>query len=733
MTMQNVQLSDCDLPLPAYENAFEYIRAELALLDLKLKRELFKRKLPESMEAMDSKAFFVSEEEILSRLSVPAFDDEKGDASNDIASISLLIKDKEEEIKARSAEGNKEEDFFPLIRLAHLFQLTEFEKNIIITALAPDLDVKYERIYAYFNDDLNKRAVSVDMVLKLHLSDRESMNLGRSFFSNESKLFQFRLLHFINNHEEESFLNRRIKLDEGIRAFLLGDAAIHPLLSGLATLSYPVSTVSGNNEALAAVLREAVKCWMKVDSSAVISWLYGEVGDERESIIALLGREFNLPVISADLEEIMLASDPVMTIKLLCREAFLRSSVLYFKGGDKLGQKEGVIPLVTEALLKTIEEYSWFLIVSAQNMWVPDNLQGRCRWIPAELKLPAFEERLLLWGEAFGGKEVSLSDLDIVASRFSFSENRIRKVADYAKHLAGEKVITLDILLKACNYQSTEKITKYSKKIKPHYSWDDLVLPTDKVNHLKEICNVIKNKHTVFYKWGFDEKLALGRGVNMLFSGPSGTGKTMTADIIASELRLDLYKTDLSCLVSKYIGETEKNLGKIFNEASSGSAILFFDEADALFGKRSEVKDAHDRYANIEINYLLQKIEEHEGVVILSTNFSNNIDEAFLRRMNALVEFPFPDEMHRELIWKKIFPQMAPLSKEIDYQFLAQKINVAGGNIKNMALAGAFLAADEDSDIRMCHLINAVKREFEKMGKPFMAADFEKYLDGDRA
>ena len=233
----------------------------------------------------------------------------------------------------------------------------------------------------------------------------------------------------------------------------------------------------------------------------------------------------------------------------------------------------------------------------------------------------------------------------------------------------------------------------------------------------------------VYSDWGFDRKLSTGKGLNVLFSGPSGTGKTMAAEIIARETQLDIFKIDLSNVVSKYIGETEKNLSKIFKEAETSNAILFFDEADALFGKRSEVKDAHDRYANIEIGYLLQKMEEFDGVVILATNLSKNIDDAFLRRIQIAVEFPFPDESHRKLIWTRMFPDESPLSKDIDYKFLSEKIKLAGGNIKNMAVAAAFYAAENSGEINMHHIMHAARREYQKIGKPFLKSDFDPYYE----
>jgi len=249
------------------------------------------------------------------------------------------------------------------------------------------------------------------------------------------------------------------------------------------------------------------------------------------------------------------------------------------------------------------------------------------------------------------------------------------------------------------------------------HRWEDIVLPKEKIVLLRQICDQVKHRHQVLDQWGFGTKHGRGSGLSVLFSGPSGTGKTMAAGVMARELQLDLYKIDLSSVVSKYIGETEKNLSRIFTEAETCNGILFFDEADALFGKRSEVSDAHDRYANIETSYLLQRMEEYEGIVILATNFRKNMDEAFTRRIRYIVEFPFPGEESRERIWEAHFPVEAPRSESIDYKFLARRFPVTGGNIKNIVLDAAFVAAQNGGIIGMDHLMQGVRKEYEKIGK----------------
>jgi SpoVK/Ycf46/Vps4 family AAA+-type ATPase len=272
-------------------------------------------------------------------------------------------------------------------------------------------------------------------------------------------------------------------------------------------------------------------------------------------------------------------------------------------------------------------------------------------------------------------------------------------------------------------------LSNLARKIEPHYRWEQLVLPSDQLQQLRELANQVKHKNLVMEDWGFSGKLSLGRGLNALFAGPSGTGKTMASEVIANELGLDLYKIDLSAVVSKYIGETEKNLNRIFTEAEHSNAILFFDEADALFGKRSEVKDAHDRYSNIEIAYLLQKMEEYDGITILATNLRQNIDEAFTRRIRFIIDFPFPKEEYRLGIWKGIWPKSTPLEANIDLEFMAAQFELSGGNIRNIALTAAFSAANNGKAVNMKHLIHAAKREFQKMGKICVSGDFGIYKD----
>jgi SpoVK/Ycf46/Vps4 family AAA+-type ATPase len=253
-----------------------------------------------------------------------------------------------------------------------------------------------------------------------------------------------------------------------------------------------------------------------------------------------------------------------------------------------------------------------------------------------------------------------------------------------------------------------------------------LVLPEQQKSILRDISTHVRQRTKVYQDWGFGSKGGRGLGISALFSGVSGTGKTMAAEVIAKELRLDLYRIDLSAVVSKYIGETEKNLRRIFDAAEAGGAILLFDEADALFGKRTEVKDSHDRHANVEVSYLLQRMEAYQGLAILTTNLKGSLDQAFLRRIRFVVSFPFPDAKGRAEIWQRIFPNQTP-TQELDFDNLA-KLSVAGGNIRNIALNAAFVAADAGEPVMMKHILQAAKSEYVKLERSLTDVEIRGWL-----
>ena len=363
-----------------------------------------------------------------------------------------------------------------------------------------------------------------------------------------------------------------------------------------------------------------------------------------------------------------------------------------------------------EAAARFIEHTGGVLLVASR-----DPRPGRFRAsVHFAVGKPTAAEQRGLWRAALGSAAAGLNgELDAISAQFDFSAASIRA--------ASAQTSALPALWDACRAQARPRLDDLAQRIDPRAGWDDLVLPELQRSTLREIAAHVRRRTRVYEAWGFAQKSSRGLGISVLFAGASGTGKTMAAEVLANELRLDLYRIDLSQVVSKYIGETEKNLARLFAAAEESGAILLFDEADALFGKRSEVKDSHDRYANIEVSYLLQRMEAYRGLAILTTNMKDALDPAFLRRIRFVVQFPFPDLPERAEIWRKIFPAQTPLDG-LDPARLA-RLNVAGGNIRNIALNAAFLAADADEPVRMKHLLRAARTEYAKIEKPLTEAE----------
>jgi SpoVK/Ycf46/Vps4 family AAA+-type ATPase len=337
-----------------------------------------------------------------------------------------------------------------------------------------------------------------------------------------------------------------------------------------------------------------------------------------------------------------------------------------------------------------------------------------------EVSKPTKWEQRLLWESLLGSSENDYAGaVSRVVNQFDLSTASIQSAASDALLAMSRGTDPVSALWAAGRKAAGPSMSHLAQRISATATMDDLVLGQREKDLLHSIIASARQRLRVYEEWGFARSGDRGLGISALFSGDSGTGKTTAAEAIAHELDLDLYRIDLSMVVNKYIGETEKNLKKIFDAAEDGGAILLFDEADALFGKRSEVKDSHDRYANIEVGYLLQRMESYRGLAILTTNLKNSLDRAFTRRIRFIVNFPFPDEKSRAEIWRKVFPPSVPMD-DLDYGRLAT-LELAGGNIRNIALGAAFLAADEGVPIGMAHIMHAAREEYDKMGRPFPA------------
>lgn len=635
--------------------------------------------------------------------------------------------------------------------LMQTFSLTPFEKNVIRLTLAPELDLRYERIYAYLQDDVTRRRPSVDLALNLLSPNPDAKLANRVHFAPEAVLIRHNLIHLITDPQQmhPPLLSHYLKLDDQIIRLLLEHQNLDARLAPFCEMVKPSVTMdelplSGEmKKALPALVLEARQSRLPLRL-----YFQGPRGIGKRRTAEALAGEAGMSLLAVDLAR-ALAADPDFDrqLKLLFREAWLQDAILYLDGLEALLSEERTIPY--KRLLGRLAEDAGITILTGAQPWVPAGHRP-IGMIGVPFALPQFTERRACWQANLTAAGIMLEpdDLDGLADRFRLTPLQIAEAVATAHHRASlqttgespEEALSqssmkpaIDDLFAAARTQSGHDLKALARQIEPKYVWADIVLPEDTLAQLREVCQRVAHQQRVLGEWGFGQKISLGKGVNALFAGPSGTGKTMAAEIIANELRLDVYKIDLSAVVSKYIGETEKNLERIFTTAENANAILFFDEADALFGKRSEVRDSHDRYANVEISYLLQKMEEYEGIAILATNLRQNLDESFVRRLTFTVHFPAPDEASRRRIWAKIWPAQTPRDADLDLDFLARQFKLSGGNIKNVALAAAFLAAEDDSAVTMAHLVRATRREYQKLGKPLTEAELGPFALGASA
>jgi ATP-dependent 26S proteasome regulatory subunit len=619
-------------------------------------------------------------------------------------------------------------------RLAELergFHLAPFEIDCLLICLAPEVDPRYERLYAYLQDDVTRKHPSVDLLLNLLCASHQEKLARRRHLMAGAPLIDGRFLLAFDEptQHQATLLGKYLRVDERIVNYLLGFDEPDPQLLPHVRRIKPATRLE-DLVLPSETKRRLGQLTNNSNPDRTIFYFQGTYGSGRKSTAEALCRELDRGLLVVNTESLLNAQNPTFTTALVLvgREAFLQGDVLYWEGFDSLLVDEKKAQ--REALISAAGHFGNLVFLAGEKAWEPTSELQDPAFVRVEFERPAFADRVHLWKAALDGRPSTEADLASLANKFRFTAGQIKDAARTARSLARWRdpetsQVTMSELYEACRVHSSRKLSTLGRKIKPHHAWKDIVLPEDRLRQLQEICNSMKYRSLVFDQWGFDRKLSLGKGLNILFAGPSGTGKTMAAEIMAGELGLDLYKIDLSTVVSKYIGETEKNLARIFAEAETSNAILFFDEADALFGKRSEVRDSHDRYANIEINYLLQKMEEHEGVVILATNFRKNMDDAFVRRMHFTVEFSFPDESDRRRIWEQIWPKETPQSPDLDLDSMARRFEIPGGNIRNIAMAAAFLAASDGGVVNMTHLLHGTRREYQKMGKVVREGEFQ--------
>ncbi|MDQ1375740.1 MAG: hypothetical protein QOJ09_3078 [Actinomycetota bacterium] len=573
-----------------------------------------------------------------------------------------------------------------LVDLAERFELLSLDVSILLFALAPDLDPAFERFYGYLHDDVTRRRASVGLSLEL-AGAPAVVAATRGRFTARAPLVAAGLL--VVEDSDRPFLTRSLRVPDRVTRHLLGDDAPDTAIERM--LVEPAGSHDGSARGLTRALAERgrplyVKC-----RPGALPWSFPAA----ELAAAGLG------CVAIDLARIDDGADLTAIAATAVREARLCGLGLVAGPLDALADREGraAVRLLAEAPVPTVllGHRSW------DGAW--------SRLAPLTVSGPAPSEEL---------------DATLTHRLTAEQVRDTRRVAALQAAAAGEAVGRRH-LADAARAQNSAGLERLSRRIEPQAGWDALVLPATALAQLNELVARVRWRQQVRGPWGMGGGAARGDGVSALFAGDSGTGKTLAAEVVAGTLDLDLYVVDLATVVDKYIGETEKNLDKIFAEADHVNGVLLFDEADALFGKRSEVTDARDRYANVEIAYLLQRIERFDGIAILTTNLRANLDDAFLRRIDVLIDFPVPDPDARRRLWAAHLPSTVPLDDDVDLEFLSGAFELAGGGIRNVTLGAAYLAADAGLPLGMEHLIRATEREYRKLGRLRVEAEFGRY------
>jgi SpoVK/Ycf46/Vps4 family AAA+-type ATPase len=581
----------------------------------------------------------------------------------------------------------------------------------LLLCAAMELDPQVAGQCAIIHGDANRAYPT--FALALSLFDEPAWDA----LSPERPLRYWRLIE-INQPGAQALTASALRIDERLLNYIKGLNYIDDRLSPLLLLSPAFDDQPGLPPSQQAVVESVVRNLSQAPPTSNLPniHLLGADSDSKQLVAnrAAASLSLHLYRMPADLLPAQ-AADLETLARLWHRESILLPVALYLDAHESQNSRQGegqAAPPLNRFLMRT----GGVVFLSTRDRWPGLNENV----ITFDVEKPTSAEQRIAWAAELSQAETDENPARL-ASQFNLNLTTIKQIARNAALTTSEGSVS-DQLWDACLANTRPHLDNLAQRLVPKASLEDVVLPEAERKLLQEIAEQVGQRNRVYEDWGFARKMNRGLGISALFTGDSGTGKTMAAEGIANRLRLDLYRIDLSAVVSKYIGETEKNLRRLFDAAEDGGAILFFDEADALFGKRSEVKDSHDRYANIEINYLLQRIEAYRGLAILATNMKSALDQAFMRRLRFVVDFPYPGKAERRAIWEGIFPQQSQTGV-LDFDRLA-RLDLTGGNIHNVALNAAFLAAQKKSDITMALILEAARTEFRKLNRFITEGDF---------
>jgi hypothetical protein len=605
-----------------------------------------------------------------------------------------------------------------LMRVVQACGLTVFDTVALLLALAPEIDLRYERIFAYLQDDVTRKRPSIALSLDLFAPAAASKITLQERFRASAPLRQHGLLELVADAEPgpPPLPAHGLRMYSGVTRFLLGEPGIDEALTTCAHLEEPDLNALNGGVLPADLRQRLITLGERSDGLSGPTVLF-EGADHLESREAAeaVAVGAQRPLLTVDLNQVPIERDRDLW-RFLRRTALLHDAVLHLtrdvgSGAELRGAGllfGGEVPLVTSSEIATSLG------------------QRKAAGIRIALPIRSYTGQRALWQGHVRTEPVAVDVGDLLTRRFRFSPTEIRQVVESARGMAQWRAasmaseaapeLTVDDLMEASRALTRGQMEGLACRIVPRRQRSELILPADRLALLDAIRSHVEFGAVVAERWGFARTMTRGAGIVALFSGPPGTGKTLAAEVLAGELGLDLYAIDLSQVVNKYIGETEKNLARVFDAAESSNAVLFFDEADALFGARSEVHDAHDRYANIEVSYLLQRMEEYSGLAVLASNLQRNMDEAFLRRLRFVISFPLPDADGRRRIWETTWPAEAP-HVGLDWAALAARFDVAGATIRDAAVGAAFLAAADGGVTTMGHIEEAMRREYSKLGR----------------
>ena len=600
-------------------------------------------------------------------------------------------------------------------QMAGALGLDDIDLAALLIVLAPDIDLRYGRLFGYLQDDITHKRPALDLIANLLAVDVSQRLEVCAHLGAAASLRRHGIVVGIGD-ESRAPLACDLAVDPVWRAWLLG-AGIDDALPGvaMAAAASPTLAALALDPAARTLLEQACEL---AASLPLRLWLHGAHGAGKHAAAVAVAQRLGRRLVPLDLRDAASSAEVAALVERRARAACLFGGVLYVHGAERLEPRD---PQLVRALMAALAAAPCHLVLACVTP-PPAAHAAVLPMIRVHLHYPDEPARVQLWRQATRqvGAAVSEADLAVLAARFSLSAPQIEQAAAEAQLLAmARQSATLGYrdIAGVVRRQCGSELARMATRIAPRADFGTLVAPAEVQAQLREIVARVASRDTVAQEWAEDSVHARNRGVTALFVGPSGTGKTLSAEAVANELGLDLYRIDLAGIVSKYIGQTEKNLDRVFTAAEHSNAVLFFDEADALFGKRSEVKDAHDRYANIEVAYLLQKMEQFNGLAILATNLKQNLDEAFARRLTFTVSFPFPEEAERHRLWESLWPPRAPRAADVDLAWFAREYRLSGGNIRNTVMAAAHLALADGRVVTRAHLLHATRREYQKLGK----------------